>query len=239
MLTHSERQFYRRSRRYISVQPEATIRRPTCSRQHPCADDPGEVGIRNEVFVSGAGKHAWGRRPVLHRPKSTALAGPVSAATWQTESGLRVLFGYRSLDGELAGCGSMNREALGGGKVIDRAISGMERFCSSTENGLGFLILRVHTQQWARTERRAWVRSRVGLCLRDGDHSLAHPIPALHATPTLLPRLVVDDRPTMFKMVTRLLKYLRPNLAVYHVRSVNLIWSLENATSRAHAESIH
>ncbi|KAJ7070662.1 Dopey, N-terminal-domain-containing protein [Mycena amicta] len=63
-------------------------------------------------------------------------------------------------------------------------------------------------------------------------------IVALHATPTLLPRLVVDDRPTMFKMVTRLLKYLRPNLTVYHARSVNLIWSLEKATSRAHVESI-
>ncbi|KAF7307364.1 Dopey-N domain-containing protein [Mycena indigotica] len=63
-------------------------------------------------------------------------------------------------------------------------------------------------------------------------------IVALHATPTLLPKLLVDDRPTMYKMVTRLLEYLRPNLTVYHARSVNLIWSLERATSRSHVESI-
>ncbi|KAF7302659.1 Dopey-N domain-containing protein [Mycena chlorophos] len=63
-------------------------------------------------------------------------------------------------------------------------------------------------------------------------------IVALHATPTLAPRLLVDDRPTMYKMVTRLLKYLSPNLTVYHARSVNLIWSLEKATRRSHVESV-
>ncbi|KAJ6623058.1 Dopey, N-terminal-domain-containing protein [Mycena sp. CBHHK59/15] len=63
-------------------------------------------------------------------------------------------------------------------------------------------------------------------------------IVALHGTKGLHPRLLVDERPTMYKMVNRLLKYLRPNFAVYHVRSVNLIWSLEAATSRSHVESI-
>ena len=63
-------------------------------------------------------------------------------------------------------------------------------------------------------------------------------IVALHATPNLLPRLLVDEPPIIHKMVTGLLKYLRPNLTVYHVRSVNLIWALEKATSRSHVESI-
>ncbi|KAJ7204429.1 Dopey, N-terminal-domain-containing protein [Mycena pura] len=63
-------------------------------------------------------------------------------------------------------------------------------------------------------------------------------IVALHATPNLLPRLLVDERPIIHKMITGLLKYLRPNLTVYHVRSVNLIWALEKATSRSHVESI-
>lgn len=63
-------------------------------------------------------------------------------------------------------------------------------------------------------------------------------IVALHGTPSLLPKLVVDERPIMYKMVNRLLKYLRPNFAVYHVRSVNLVWSLESATRRSHVESI-
>ncbi|KAJ7610904.1 Dopey, N-terminal-domain-containing protein [Roridomyces roridus] len=63
-------------------------------------------------------------------------------------------------------------------------------------------------------------------------------IVALHGTPNLNPRLLVDERAIMSKMVNRLLKYLRPNFAVYHVRSVNLIWALQSATSRSHVESI-
>ncbi|KAJ7755024.1 Dopey, N-terminal-domain-containing protein [Mycena maculata] len=63
-------------------------------------------------------------------------------------------------------------------------------------------------------------------------------IVALHGTPSLLPRLLVDERPIMYKMVNRLLKYLNPNFTVYHVRTVNLIWALESATSRSHVESI-
>ncbi|KAJ6520217.1 Dopey, N-terminal-domain-containing protein [Mycena sanguinolenta] len=63
-------------------------------------------------------------------------------------------------------------------------------------------------------------------------------IVVLHRTSNLLPRLLVDERSVMSKMVNRLMKYLRPNFTVYHVRSVALIWSLENATSRSHVESI-
>ncbi|KAJ4470942.1 Dopey, N-terminal-domain-containing protein [Lentinula aciculospora] len=60
----------------------------------------------------------------------------------------------------------------------------------------------------------------------------------LHQTSDLTPNFSVDDRPTMSKMVDRLLSYLLPNYAVYHVRAVNLIWSLEAATPRSHVESI-
>lgn len=42
----------------------------------------------------------------------------------------------------------------------------------------------------------------------------------------------------MYKMINRLLNYLRPDCAVYHVRAVNLIWSLEGATKRSRVESI-
>ncbi|KAK7063885.1 dopey-N domain-containing protein [Favolaschia claudopus] len=63
-------------------------------------------------------------------------------------------------------------------------------------------------------------------------------IVALHGTPNLLPRLLVDERAIMFKMVIGLMKYLRPSFTVYHVRAVTLIWSLEKATSRSHVESI-
>lgn len=36
----------------------------------------------------------------------------------------------------------------------------------------------------------------------------------------------------------QLFEYLRPNCAVYHVRAVSLIWSLEASTSHPHTESI-
>lgn len=61
---------------------------------------------------------------------------------------------------------------------------------------------------------------------------------ALHQTEALDPRPSIDDRRTMYKMVKRLLQYLRPQFAVYHVQAVNLIWSLEAATIHPHVESI-
>jgi hypothetical protein len=61
---------------------------------------------------------------------------------------------------------------------------------------------------------------------------------ALHQTNGLEPRMSIDNRPIMYKMVNKLMKYLRSDCAVYHVRAVNLIWSLEAATKRSHVESI-
>lgn len=60
----------------------------------------------------------------------------------------------------------------------------------------------------------------------------------LHQTNDLTPNFSIDDRLTMSKMVNRLLVYLRPECAVYHVRAVNLIWSLESVTMKPHVESI-
>lgn len=36
----------------------------------------------------------------------------------------------------------------------------------------------------------------------------------------------------------QLLRYLRPEFTVYHVRSVNLVWQLEGATKQSHVQSI-
>ena len=36
----------------------------------------------------------------------------------------------------------------------------------------------------------------------------------------------------------QLLKYLRPEYAVYHVRAVNLVWQLENANPQPHVEAV-
>ncbi|KAK0199079.1 Dopey, N-terminal-domain-containing protein [Armillaria mellea] len=61
---------------------------------------------------------------------------------------------------------------------------------------------------------------------------------ALHHASGMEPKVHIDERPTMYKMVTKLLRYLRSDCAAYHVRAVNLIWALEAATKRPHVESI-
>ncbi|KAF9270860.1 hypothetical protein L218DRAFT_952937 [Marasmius fiardii PR-910] len=63
-------------------------------------------------------------------------------------------------------------------------------------------------------------------------------IVALHQTQGLEPNFSINERATMSKMVTRLMRYLRPDCAAYHVRAVNLIWALEASTPRPHIESI-
>ncbi|KAK0466281.1 Dopey, N-terminal-domain-containing protein [Desarmillaria tabescens] len=61
---------------------------------------------------------------------------------------------------------------------------------------------------------------------------------ALHHASGMEPKVHIDERPTMYKMMTKLLRYLRSDCAAYHVRAVNLIWALEAATKRPHVESI-
>jgi hypothetical protein len=61
---------------------------------------------------------------------------------------------------------------------------------------------------------------------------------ALHGNHFLEPKLTIDERPILDKMVTRLLRYLQPSYSAYHVRAVNLIWSLESSTTHSHVESI-
>ncbi|KAF8640453.1 hypothetical protein AX17_000117 [Amanita inopinata Kibby_2008] len=61
---------------------------------------------------------------------------------------------------------------------------------------------------------------------------------ALHQCQYLEPPLNIDDRQTMSKMVNKLLWYLIPMSAVYHVRAVTLLWSLEGTTTKPHVESI-
>lgn len=39
-------------------------------------------------------------------------------------------------------------------------------------------------------------------------------------------------------MINKLLKYLHPDFATYHIRSINLIWALQSMTKRSYVESI-
>ncbi|KAG6851405.1 hypothetical protein H0H93_005803 [Arthromyces matolae] len=61
---------------------------------------------------------------------------------------------------------------------------------------------------------------------------------SLHQNAKVTPRPVIDKRPTMLKMINKLLGYLHTNYAPYHVRVVNLIWSLQAVTSQSHIEAI-
>ncbi|KAF9447031.1 hypothetical protein P691DRAFT_803039 [Macrolepiota fuliginosa MF-IS2] len=61
---------------------------------------------------------------------------------------------------------------------------------------------------------------------------------SLHKNNFLEPKIDIDDRAVMSKMVNRLLHYLRPEYTTYHVRSVNLIWSLESSVKKPYVESI-
>ncbi|KAF8167553.1 Dopey, N-terminal-domain-containing protein [Crassisporium funariophilum] len=60
----------------------------------------------------------------------------------------------------------------------------------------------------------------------------------LHRNQFIQPRLVIDERPVLHCMVRKLLQYLRSDCSAYHVRAVNMIWSLETSTAHSHVESI-
>ncbi|KXN85691.1 Protein dopey [Leucoagaricus sp. SymC.cos] len=61
---------------------------------------------------------------------------------------------------------------------------------------------------------------------------------SLHKTNFVEPRLNIDDRVVMSKIVNKLLHYLCPEYTTYHVRAVNLIWSLEASVKKPFVESI-
>ncbi|CAA7265849.1 unnamed protein product [Cyclocybe aegerita] len=61
---------------------------------------------------------------------------------------------------------------------------------------------------------------------------------ALHRNQYLDTKLDIHERVTVYRLVTALLKYLGPECTPYHVRAVNLIWSIQSSTTRSHLESI-
>ncbi|EJD54553.1 hypothetical protein AURDEDRAFT_156337 [Auricularia subglabra TFB-10046 SS5] len=60
---------------------------------------------------------------------------------------------------------------------------------------------------------------------------------ALSPSNVVQPKLAIDERTFVSKMVSLLFEYLAPDLAPYHVRSVHLVWALEQSTSRRHVEA--
>ncbi|OAX42077.1 hypothetical protein K503DRAFT_863326 [Rhizopogon vinicolor AM-OR11-026] len=63
-------------------------------------------------------------------------------------------------------------------------------------------------------------------------------IVSLHGTQKLSPKLSMDKRPVVSRMVKKLFRYLHRDLATSHVRAVTLIWSIESLSQRHEVESI-
>ncbi|EIN14374.1 hypothetical protein PUNSTDRAFT_140678 [Punctularia strigosozonata HHB-11173 SS5] len=61
---------------------------------------------------------------------------------------------------------------------------------------------------------------------------------SLHQRQDLTPRLSISDRKATERIVSALWTYLDPEFAAYHVRAVNLIWSLESFGALSHVESV-
>ncbi|KAH7100146.1 Dopey, N-terminal-domain-containing protein [Auriculariales sp. MPI-PUGE-AT-0066] len=60
---------------------------------------------------------------------------------------------------------------------------------------------------------------------------------ALAPSTVIEPRLAIDERSFVTKMIALLFDYLSPDLSPYHVRSVHLVWALEQSTTRRHVEA--
>ncbi|PPQ99509.1 hypothetical protein CVT24_005299 [Panaeolus cyanescens] len=60
----------------------------------------------------------------------------------------------------------------------------------------------------------------------------------LNRNPFVEPKFNIDNRPVMSSMTNKLLKYLHPDFATYHIRAINLIWALQSMSKRSYIESI-
>ncbi|KAG2739411.1 hypothetical protein P692DRAFT_20916663, partial [Suillus brevipes Sb2] len=63
-------------------------------------------------------------------------------------------------------------------------------------------------------------------------------IMSLHGTQKLSPKLLMDKRPVVSRMVKKLFRYLHADLAICHVRAVSLIWSIDSMSRPHEVESI-
>ncbi|TRM61588.1 hypothetical protein BD626DRAFT_598473 [Schizophyllum amplum] len=90
-------------------------------------------------------------------------------------------------------------------------------------------------EQWLTVALGALDQESTNFTIVDRTISL---IVSLCQAQTLEPTIDVDSRPVMYKMMSRLLRYLRNDCAVYHVRTVSLIWALDDITPGSHIESI-
>ncbi|KAH7886231.1 Dopey, N-terminal-domain-containing protein [Phlebopus sp. FC_14] len=63
-------------------------------------------------------------------------------------------------------------------------------------------------------------------------------IVSLHMSARLTARLYINKQPVVSRIVKKLFRFLHRDYAVFHVRAVNLVWTLEAITGRHYVESI-
>ncbi|KAG1886069.1 Dopey, N-terminal-domain-containing protein [Suillus subluteus] len=114
-------------------------------------------------------------------------------------------------------------------RVLSGVIRTVDRSCDTT------LSLPWKPSEWLYSMLNCLDLEAVSFTLVDQVVSL---ILSLHGAQKLSPKLSMDKRPVVSRMVKKLFRYLHADLATCHVRAVSLIWSIES-TSRPHeVESI-
>ncbi|EPQ60111.1 hypothetical protein GLOTRDRAFT_101965 [Gloeophyllum trabeum ATCC 11539] len=117
--------------------------------------------------------------------------------------------------------------------LLDRSLHIITRLVARFDSDLGVLNLTWVPDEWLSVMLETLESTTFVIVDR-----IVTAVVAIHQSQGLEPSISIDTRPLMSRMVNTLFKYLRPNRTAYHVRAVNLIWSLEDATLRPHVESI-
>ncbi|KAG2155714.1 Dopey, N-terminal-domain-containing protein [Suillus clintonianus] len=114
-------------------------------------------------------------------------------------------------------------------RVLSSVVRAAERSCDTT------LSLSWKPSEWLYSMLDCLDLEAVSFTLVDQVVSL---ILSLDGAQKLSPKLSMDKRPVVSRMVKKLFRYLHADLATCHVRAVNLIWSIESVSRPHEVESI-
>lgn len=114
-------------------------------------------------------------------------------------------------------------------RVLSGVVRTVDRSCDAT------LSLSWEPSEWLYSMLDCLDLEAVSFTLVDQVVSL---ILSLHDAQKLSPKLSMDKRPVVSRMVKKLFRYLHADLATCHVRAVSLIWSIESMSRPHEVESI-
>ncbi|KAG1754714.1 Dopey, N-terminal-domain-containing protein [Suillus paluster] len=114
-------------------------------------------------------------------------------------------------------------------RVLSNIVRAVGRSCDAT------LGMSWDPSEWLHSMLDCLDLETVNFTLVDQAVSL---ILSLHGSQKLSPKLSMDRRPVVSRMVKKLFRYLHQDLATCHARAVNLIWSIESLSRPHEVESI-